>query len=196
MPQTGFAQTLELSLAEGRIAARNAALGGNFPLARDLALALLEANPNDRSALIVLAAVQPRLGDPRAGRAAGARAFGLSKTDAQRYEAARLTALAAANEDRFTLNQFWLRRAAVHAPTPQAFAQTRENYRGVRARNPFTANLAFSVTPSNNVNGGTDGSCLFIPGLEDINGDPICGLLSGDAQALPGITAAADVRLS
>ena len=58
-----FSQTFELRLDEGRTAARQAAMQGQFQLARDLALALIQADPNDRPALVVLAAVQPQLGD-------------------------------------------------------------------------------------------------------------------------------------
>ena len=58
---SGQAQTtVALSLDEARAAAQQAALSGNFELARELAAALLQADPNDRAALIVLAAVEPR----------------------------------------------------------------------------------------------------------------------------------------
>lgn len=77
-------QTFELSLDEGRVAARQAALQGQFQLARDLALALIEADPDDRTALVVLAAVHPQLGDGREGRRAGVRAFRLSNTNDER----------------------------------------------------------------------------------------------------------------
>ncbi len=183
------AQTFQLSLDEGRVAAREATLAGNFALARDLANALLEADPNDRAALIVLAAAQPQLGQAGEGRAAGARAFRLSQSDAERYEAARLTALAAANEERYTLSQYWLRRAAINAPDDAAFAQTQRDYRGIRNLNPWSFTLGLSITPSNNVNGGSETEYNIIDGL------PFVGVLSGDAQALPGIAASADARL-
>jgi hypothetical protein len=183
------AQTLSLSLDEGRVAARQAALSGQFQLARDFALALTDANPDDRAALVVLAAVQPQLGAPRDGRLAGARAYRLSDTDDTRYEAARLTALAAANEDRYTLSQLWLRRASVNAPDEEAFEQTQSDYRAIRNLNPWSINLGLSLTPSNNVNGGSETAFNVIDGL------PFVGVLSGDAQALSGVAAAADLRL-
>lgn len=190
------AQTLQLSLEDGRIAARNAALSGNFELARDFALALTQANPDDRSALIVLAAALPQLGEAREGRRAGARAFALSRNDAERYEAARLTALAAANEERYTLSQIWLRRAAIYAPDERAIRQTRSDYRGIRNLNPLSVNLGFSITPSNNVNGGSDNAFNIIDGIIDGNGNPLNGYFNGAARALPGTAATADIRLS
>ncbi len=191
------AQSFELSLDAGRVAARQAALAGNFTLARDLALALLAADANDRTALIVLAAVQPQLGAPRNGRQAGVQAFRLSQTGDERYEAARLIALAAANEERYTLAQFWLRRAAINAPNDPALEQTRSDYRGVRNLNPWSANLEFSVTPSSNLNGGTNSDCLFFIPATDPDERPFCvGELSGASQELSGLVANADLRLA
>lgn len=186
-----YAQIFELSLDEGRVAARQAALTGNFELARELALGLTQANPDDRIALIILAAVQPQMGAPRAGRAAGARAYRLSRSDGERYEAARLVALAAANEDRYTLSQIWLRRAVINAPDDSAIQQTQRDYRGIRALNPLSVNLGFSVTPSSNVNGGSETDVNIIDGLPGL-----VGVLSGDAQALSGLAATADLRLA
>lgn len=191
-----FAQTFELSLDEGRVAARQAALQGQFVLARDFALALRDANPDDRTALIVLAAVQPQLGQAREGRRAGARAFRLSQSNDERYEAARLTALAAANEERYTLSQIWLRRAAINAPDDGALAQTQRDFRAVRNLNPWTVRLGFSITPSSNVNGGTDSEFNIIDGVTNPDGTPLVGVFSGAARALPGTIGVADVRLA
>ncbi|WP_158270844.1 surface lipoprotein assembly modifier [Thalassorhabdomicrobium marinisediminis] len=184
------AETFHLSLEDGRIAARQAVLSGQFELARDFAQALLNANTDDRAALIVLAAAQPQLGSGREGRLAGARAYRLSDTPEDRYEAARLTALAAANEERYTLSQVWLRRAAANAPDDRAYRQTQTDYRGIRRLNPLSVSLGFSIAPSNNVNGGSETELNIIDGL------PFVGVLSGDAQALPGVSATADVRLA
>lgn len=183
------AQTVELSLDQARVAARQAALSGQFELAQDFALALTDADPDDRTALIVLAAVQPQLGRPSDGRRAGARAYRLAQTDGEQYEAARLTALAAANEDRYTLSQIWLRRAAANAPDERAYNQTRADYRGIRRLNPMSVTLGFSISPSSNVNGGSETEYNIIDGL------PFVGILSGSAQALSGLAATADFRL-
>lgn len=99
------AQTVELSLEQGRIAARQAVLQGRPELAGDLALALREANPDDRVAFIVLAAVQPQLGAAREGRLAGVRAFRLSSTEGERYEAAPRSMR--------LMNGAWPRRATI-----------------------------------------------------------------------------------
>ena len=186
-------QALELSLEDGRALARQAALNGQFQTAVDFADALLDADPDDRVALIVLAASQPQIGEPREGRRAGARAFRLSQTEPERYEAARLTALAAANEERYTLAQYWLRRAAINAPNEQALTQTRTDFRGIRRLNPLSFNIRASASPSSNLNGGStsDENCLVIDDQQDG-----CGILSGDAEALSGWDATADLSLN
>ena len=172
--------TIDLPIAEARALATQAALGGDPETARQIAASLLQLDPNDRAALLVLAAVEPQLGRPAQGRLAGARAFAVSTTDAEKYEAARLTALAAANEGRFTLAQWWLRRALTVAPTPADAAQTTADARGVRNLNPWSSNVELSFVPSGNVNGGADSRFNVIDGV------PFVGLLSADAQALSG----------
>ena len=105
--------TVDVSLDDARIIATRALLAGEEELAIQIARGLLQANPDDRTALIIVAAVAPRQGDPETGRKAGGRAWQLSQTEIEKYEAARLTALAAATGKRYTLAEFWLRRALI-----------------------------------------------------------------------------------
>ncbi|MEJ6401321.1 surface lipoprotein assembly modifier [Yoonia sp. 2307UL14-13] len=174
--------TVDVPLGEARVIARQALLAGDTELALQITQALLEANPDDRIALIILAAGAPRVGQAAEGRRAGARAFALSRTDEQRYEAARLTALAATNEERFTLATFWLRRALNNAPNPEERARTLQDARVVTQRNPWSTNLSFSVVPSNNVNGGAEQN-----EVDDLGN--FVGNLSADSLALAGVRA-------
>ncbi|EBA12684.1 surface lipoprotein assembly modifier [Roseobacter sp. CCS2] len=162
----------------GQIAAQ-ALLAGEVELALQIAEAVLAQLPDDRDALIVVAAAAPRVGDPARGRSAGTQAWRVSETDAQKYEAARLTALAAANEERFTLSTFWLRRALTVAPNEEQRAQTIRDARSVTRRNPWSTRLSFSLVPSNNVNGGADSDDCTDAGIFNCS-------LSEDAVALAG----------
>ncbi|KQI71385.1 hypothetical protein AN191_13620 [Loktanella sp. 5RATIMAR09] len=159
--------------------AAQALIAGDPALALQIAEAVLAQRPDDRTALIVVAAAAPQLGDAARGRAAGARAFAVSQSDAQRYEAARLTALAAANDRRYTLATFWLRRALTVAPNEQERNRTLNDARGVSRLNPWSTGLSFSLAPSNNVNGGAEDEASTAPG------NPT-GTLSADAQAIAG----------
>ena len=181
--------TIDLPIPEARALATQAALGGDPETARRIAAQLLQLDPNDRAALLVLAAVEPQLGRPAQGRLAGARAYAVSATDAEKYEAARLTALAAANEGRFTLAGWWLRRALTVAPTPQDAEQTTADARGVRNLNPWSSNVALSFAPSDNVNGGANAEFFTFPG-SSVAGQR----LSPSARALSGWAGVLDLK--
>lgn len=153
----GHAQdTVDLSLNDARNLATRSLMAGDAGLAVQIAEAILTQNPDDRAALIVIAAGAPQIGDPARARKAGARAWGLSTTDTEKYEAARLTALAAANDERLTLATFWLRRALTVAPSDAERARTIRDARAVRQRNPLSFQVSGSLVPSSNVNGGAD----------------------------------------
>ena len=177
------AQTsVDIPVEEARVIATRALFAGETELALQIARSLLAIDPDDRDALLVVAAGAPRAGEPAEGRRAGARAFALSQTDDQRYEAARLTALAAVNEERFTLATFWLRRALTVAPNEEERKRTLRDAGGVRRANPWSTTFGFSIVPSNNVNGGADKN-----EVDDLGN--LSGNLSADALALEGVRA-------
>ena len=172
--------TVDLTLDQARNVATQALFADDPQLAIQIAEAILSQVPDDRASLLIVAAAAPRLGDPERGRKAGARAFAVSTTDLQKYEAARLTALAAANEERYTLSTFWLRRALTVAPNAEERARTLNDARGVTRLNPWSSNLSFSLAPSNNVNGGAEDENL------SISGNDTGGQISEDGLALAG----------
>ena len=174
--------TVDLTLTEARALATQALFAGNSGLALDVARAVLTQAPDDRAALTIVAAAAPQQGDPRAGRIAGARAFALSQNNVQRYEAARLTALAAANEQRLTLASFWLRRALIVASSDEERAQTISDARLLRRQNPWSFDVSGALAPSSNVNGGAAES-----DVPDLFG--LVGSLSDAALQQPGFRA-------
>ncbi len=188
-------QNISLPAEDARALARAAAVQDRPELARDLAAALLRGDPQDRTALIVLALVEPRLGRPTQGRLAGVRAWRVSENRVQRFEAARLTALAASREGRQSLAQLWLRRAAANAPTDSALDQTARDFAAVRRLNPWNVNLGFSATPSSNVNGGSTSEVLTIDG-EPVTLFGLVGSIPEEQQALSGWSYSADLRIA
>ena len=129
--------TVDIPIDQATNIAAQAVIAGDTALALQIAEAVLQAQPDNRDALVVLAAAAPRVGRATDGRRAGARAWWLSETDLQRYEAARLTALAAANEERFSLASLWLRLALIDAPNEAERTRTINDARPVTARNPW-----------------------------------------------------------
>lgn len=179
-----------LSLPEARAVAVRAVQSGEPALAAEIAQALLEADPNDRVALLALGAALPQLGRPEEGRRAAARAFELGATPAQRYEAARVAAGAAAAGERWFLAEYWLRRALVEAPDDAAEAGALRDARALRARSPWRVDVELSFNPSDNVNGGSESP------FNEVEGLPMVGVISVDGRALSGWVATADLRLS
>jgi hypothetical protein len=173
-------ETVDVPVDRAGAVAAQALVAGQTELALQIAEAVLAQRPDDRDALVLVAAAAPRVGDPTKGRLAGVRAWAVSGTDAQKYEAARLTALAAANEERFTLSTFWLRRALTVAPNDTERDQTLRDARVVSQRNPWSTQLSFSLSPSSNLNGGAETDTLVVDGVET------GGQFSEDSQALAG----------
>jgi hypothetical protein len=172
--------TVDLTIGQARDVATQALLADDSRLSLQIAEAILLQVPDDRQSLLIVASAAPRVGDPKRGREAGVRAWAVSTTDVQKYEAARLTALAAANEKRYTLSTFWLRRALAVAPNEDEHTRTLNDARAVTRLNPWSSNLSFSLAPSNNVNGGAEDEDLFVAGSDT------GGTISEDGLALAG----------
>ncbi|MDT8854318.1 hypothetical protein RNZ50_04545 [Paracoccaceae bacterium Fryx2] len=185
------AEPVELTLDQARIVARQAYAAGEYGVANALARRLLEADAQDAQALLILAATEPALGNPAAGRRAG-RAAWAAAGDAPvlRYEIARHTSVAAFREGRPGLAQFWLRRAADMAPTPAHYAQTVADYRRVQARNPVRLGFDLAVAPTSNLNGAGQGGVL------EIDGQVLDGFYNRSLPPLSGVRAEAQARLS
>ncbi len=181
------AQSVELTRPEARAVASDAVGSGQTDLARDIALGLIEADPLDRDAWLILAAAEVQGGSPSEGRRAASRAYRLSRSPEDRYEAARIAALAARNEGQPFLAEIWLRLALVAAPTPEDEAQTRSDAAALRRLNPWRIDVGLSFSPSGNVNGGADEAINVIDGL------PFVGLISVDGRALSGWEGALDL---
>ena len=181
--------TATLTLTEARQIAQAALLNGDAALTRQLALGLIHANPDDAHALLMLSAAEGALENPAAARRAASKAYRASESKQQRLQAAKLASQFALAEERPTLSQVWLRRAATQSETPEEDKTLARAYGRVRATNPLAVNLAFSVRPSNNVNNGADSA------VQAIDGVPVVGFLSRDAQALSGTILGADLQL-
>lgn len=181
--------TINVPIDRAGAIATQALIAGDTAFAVQLAEAVLAQNPDDRAALLVVASGAPRLGNPDRGYQAGVRAWRLSEPGTQRYEAARLTALAANAQERFTAATFWLRLALISAPNETARDQTVRDARVVAQRNPWSTQLSFSLAPSKNVNGGSETETSSAPG------NPT-GTLSEDALRLEGVRGSLGITTS
>lgn len=166
----------------------------DIPTARRLAMALLESNqpraaealfktlldqnPEDAGLLIGLSRTQRALGQFEEAAATGRKAFSAATPGLQRFHAARVTAQALASGGHQGRAQFWLRRAAQHAPDARAMYVLRQEYGYVRSRNPLSFRISGSITPSDNINDAPTTNQIVIGGhvYTDPTAHPIAGL--------------------
>jgi hypothetical protein len=189
-PAAVRAEVVDLSLPEARVVAQAAYKQGDVALAYALATRLVESNPQDAQALLILAAAGPDLGFAAKGRQAGKQAWRATKDAALRYEIARFTARAALAEGRPQVAQFWLRRAADYAATPDAFSRNAADVRNLRETTRLRYALDLSISPSDNLNNGATGGLLTIDDWFTV------GPLSVDAQALSGVRAVGQAQVT
>lgn len=161
---------------------------GQATPARAIANALLEFDPNDTQALLILSRAERLLGNLPAAKKAGSRAWRAAKTDQDRFSAAMLTAQAISSDGNKIGAQIWLRRAAEAAPTEQLKSVAVRDLRYLRRTSPLALSLDFSVAPSSNINNGSKSDTIDIFGL------PFA--LSPDAQALSGVEYALKTTLT
>jgi tetratricopeptide (TPR) repeat protein len=162
---------------------------GRFDLALQIADALIAANPSDTFAYYLKATALYRTNRLPEAQKAAKLSYRYSHSPEQSYQAARLTALAAYNSQHYGTAQWWLRRAAQYAPEEARRDRSIAEFNAVRAKNPMSVELSFSIVPSDNVNSGSSGSFNYIDGV------PYVGILTPDALALPGWIAEASVDL-
>lgn len=152
---------------------------GRPDVARGVAERLLTRDPNDVRAHILLSRAARDMGDFDLARKAAQTAYELAGNDRQKYAAAMMRAQAEASDGNRTIAQFWLRRAGELAPDARALQTAKRDFRYVRSRNPLSTRLSFGITPTSNINGGSENDTLWLYGL------PFT--ISDDAQALSGL---------
>lgn len=177
----GGLETSQISAAEARELGLTAIQNQRPDIALQIAQALLANDPEDPFAHFLIASALSALNRMPEAQAAGKQAFRHAQTPEQKFQAARITALAAFNQKRFGAAQWWLRRTISAAPDAARRARTLQEFASVRGMNPLAVALRFAAVPSDNVNGGSSGS------FNTIDGVPITGILSPDALALSGV---------
>lgn len=189
-PGAALAQSaVQFTLPQMRTLAIETLQNGAAQEALALADALLLRDPADQTALFIRTEALLMLEQYDAASRAAAAAFRASPPGDARFNAARLAALAHSHVGRDTSAQIWLRRSLQHAPNAQARAGAIEDYNYLRQHNPFSVSLSFGITPSSNINGGTNATTVVLP-----LGTPTD--LSPDTFAFSGLQIAANVGLS
>lgn len=179
-----------VSLDHGRGLAVQALNGGNPELAIDIARALWEADKSNSATYAIIALAYAQMEQHKPARKAAAQAYRFSDNKAERLQMAELAAGIALREDRPTLTQIWLRRAATNTNDDTSTRMIAQDYSKVSAINPWHFRLSGGLRPTDNVNNGSETD------LHIIDGVPYVGVLSGADQALSGMVGTLDSAIS
>ncbi len=160
--------------------------------AKTVAEALLDFDPKDPTALLVLSRAERLLGDFKSAKLAGKRAFRAAEAEETKYAAALLTAQATSAGGNKLAAQFWLRRALNAAPSEALKQRAARDLGYVRGTSPVSVDLKFSIAPKSNINNGSkhDRGRFYFGSLV------LEGPLSGSGQALSGIEYEAGAKLT
>lgn len=179
---------IDLSPAEAVAVAREALSRGDLDLAEGIARALIERNPEDAGALLLLAIIAQERGQSDAALNAARRAYRIDAPDRLRFEAAMIAAQAHFASTRYGSARWWLRHAMDVAPGPQEAKIAEQNFAHARRVDPLSVTLRFAANPSSNVNNGAEVEAITIGGL------PFT--LSADARELSGYEVSAGIDLA
>jgi hypothetical protein len=172
-----MSQELRLSRPEAREMG-TALLRQDRPLAAHaVALGLLRADPRDFTALMILARAEAQLGRFDKSQLAARRAWRAAQSDDERFAAAYTMSQALSAQERYGAAQWWLRRAGQASDKPGLERAAAAQFKRVRAANPTTRRLSFSIKPSSNINGGPTSNTLTVGGITFVN--PAAVPLSG-----------------
>ena len=182
-------QQTEFGVAQVQQIAIAALRDGNPVIAAEAANALIRRNSSDAGALLLRTEAALLAGDYEGAVRFGSRAYWHAENGNRRFSAARLVALAHAEQSNDSRSQIWLRLARQDAPNDEASEAVARDFRFLRARNPLSVNLRFGITPSTNVNNGSSSETtdLFDLGLPFV--------LSPDARSLSGWEVSGNVDL-
>lgn len=189
LPAVANETSATITLDQAREIAAHALRSGDPALARTLAMGLVQANPQDAYAYGILAVAHSKMENPDLARSAARLSYKYSESPEQSYASARTAGRLAYKQERFNASQLWLRRAALHAPTETKSKQLGRDYAQVKSANPLSFRLNLSITPSDNVNNGSDTT------LDIINGVPQAGTIGVSSRALSGTVGTLDLSL-
>lgn len=157
---------LTLSPAQAISTAEQAIEAGNLQLAEQIARGLLLRNPKDPSANFLLAQVALGVGAYDEAANLFKKAYRNTTNKNLKYNAAILTARSLEGGKRPEAAKLWVRRAFQNATTQEAKQNAVRGYQQLRSISPWQTSLSFGITPSNNVNNGS-------------NADEICSAVFG-----------------
>lgn len=168
--------------------------------ARTLARGLLQRNPSDVRALLILSRAERDLRNFPEAQNAGKQAWDHADTDLARFSAAMLISQSLVAQKSHSRAQIWLRRAAQIAPSEQAKSRAIKDLRRIRNQNPWSYDLRFALKPSSNINNGSNADVVVIGGIPlAVSGSsrPMSGMgltIGGDVEYRKNLSKTSSLR--
>jgi tetratricopeptide (TPR) repeat protein len=157
----------QAAVAQSPVAlAEQALVAGEAAQALSFAQQVLSQDPDNYAAGIIVALAHADLGQDAAAAQAAEKAYPNAPDSDARLQAARIVANARFKQGQYLRAQWWLRRAANDANAPEESATVAREFVRVRAANPLSINLGFSIAPSDNINNGSTADSFFLEGLD------------------------------
>ncbi|MEM9549759.1 MAG: hypothetical protein AAGA05_01215 [Pseudomonadota bacterium] len=180
---------LVLSPDQMRNAAGLSLQAGRAERALAFAEALIARDETDFTALLVRARALRDLNRMEHAKPAARAAWSEADTPEERFAAAMVMAQVQSTAGHKTLAQLWLRRAVHLAPNEDLERRAIRDFKYVRATNPWSTRLSFSITPDSNINNGSSSRTSFLNYrlTEVLFGRPLEYTLNGSARALSGV---------
>jgi hypothetical protein len=160
------AQTVSLTRDQAIELARRAYLSGDVVLAFSIASAIVEKDPKDVEALLLLSASNEAMGHPGEAFSLGKRSWFAAneagRPEALRYEIALQTSRSALTAGQERRAAFWLERAVDIAPSDTARSRSANDLRQLQANIPLSFAASLTGTPTNNLNNGAANGLMII----------------------------------
>lgn len=176
------------TLEQLRTRAGQALSNGDAALSVALAESILAESPSDFQALVLLSLANLQLDRTEAAAKAARRAYLAARNSSEKLQAARIAASARFRNRHHTRAEWWLRRGANHAKTPDEVSIVEKEFRAIRQSNPLSVRLGFSIAPSSNINGGATDRTFTLGDFEFV--------FNPSSLALSGIEYSGDLELS
>ena len=181
------APVLAQSQDDQQAQAEAALIEGNPQAAIAMTQDILSEQPATFAPLFLKALAHFELGQHRQAATAASAAFPLAVTQQDRRRAAQLAGNAWKSVGAYQRAAFWLRRAAQHAESSDAWQAIASSYQQLRAENPLSLSIGGWIAPTDNINRGAENETFQLEGL------PFDFILPPERVALSGIEYAVEL---
>lgn len=147
-------------------AAEEALIAGDPMQTETLAQAMIAENPDSFAGHFLLALALSDLGRHSDAAKSAGRAYRHAPTEDDKLQSARLAGSSRFVAEQYARSELWLRRAANHVDTEQEAERVVREFQRAQAANPISLSFGGQITPSSNVNNGSENATFRLEGID------------------------------